>query len=86
MGGIVSQMPFLRYVIPELSGYNRLMENHQKIWGFVDEEISAHEKKISNNQAQDLIEAFLLEISSENSKRDDSIFDRTIYFFYSLIY
>ncbi|CAL7939979.1 unnamed protein product [Xylocopa violacea] len=76
MGGIVSQIPFLRYIIPELSGYNDLMRILQKLWNFLNEEINVHEKALPTNQPQNLIEAFLLEISSENSKRDDSIFDR----------
>lgn len=76
MGGIVSQMPFLRFVIPELSGYNDLMRILQKLWNFLDEEINIHEKRLSGNQPQDLIDAFLLEISSKNTEQDDSIFDR----------
>ncbi|KOC63435.1 putative cytochrome P450 305a1 [Habropoda laboriosa] len=76
MGGIVSQMPFLRFIIPELSGYNELMRILQKLWNFLDEEISVHEKQLSGNQPQDLIDAFLLEISSINGERDRTIFDR----------
>ncbi|CAK9829027.1 Methyl farnesoate epoxidase [Anthophora retusa] len=76
MGGIVSQMPFLRFIIPELSGYNDLMRILRKLWNFLDEEIHIHEKQLSGNQPQDLIEAFLLEISSKNGERDDTIFDR----------
>ncbi|XP_017762815.1 PREDICTED: methyl farnesoate epoxidase-like [Eufriesea mexicana] len=76
MGGIVSQMPFLRFIIPELSGYNDLMRILQKLWNFLDEEISVHEKQLSRNQPENLIEAFLLEISSKSSDCDDSIFNR----------
>ncbi|XP_033183428.2 methyl farnesoate epoxidase isoform X2 [Bombus vancouverensis nearcticus] len=76
MGGIVSQMPFLRFMIPELSGYNDLMRILQKLWNFLDEEINIHEKRLSGNQPQDLIDAFLLEISSKNTEQGDSIFDR----------
>lgn len=75
MGGIISQMPFLRFIIPELSGYNNLMEILRKLWNFLDEEINNHEKHLSGNQPQDLIEAFLLEISSRNGVQNDSIFD-----------
>ncbi|XP_043804422.1 methyl farnesoate epoxidase-like isoform X2 [Apis laboriosa] len=76
MGGIISQMPFLRFIIPELSGYNNLMKILRKLWNFLDEEINNHEKHLSGNQPQDLIEAFLLEISSKNGIQNDSIFDR----------
>lgn len=76
MGGIVSQMPFLRFIIPELSGYNDLMRILQKLWNFLDEEINNHEKRLSDKKPQDLIDAFLLEISPKNTERGDSIFDR----------
>ncbi|CAD1479939.1 unnamed protein product, partial [Heterotrigona itama] len=76
MGGIVSQMPFLRFIVPELSGYNDLMRILQKLWGFLDEEINIHERQLSENQPQDLIDAFLLEISSKNTEPSDTIFDR----------
>ncbi|XP_076286314.1 methyl farnesoate epoxidase [Lasioglossum baleicum] len=76
MGGIISQMPFLRFIIPESSGYNDLMKILRKLWSFLDEEISEHEKRLTGNQPQDLIDAFLLEISANNGGRDDTIFDR----------
>ncbi|XP_015438038.1 PREDICTED: methyl farnesoate epoxidase-like [Dufourea novaeangliae] len=76
MGGVISQMPFLRFVIPELSGYNELMRILRKLWGFMDEEISEHEKRLAGSSPQDLIDAFLLEISANNGGRDDTIFDR----------
>lgn len=76
MGGIVSQMPFLRFVIPELSGYNDLMRILQKLWSFLDDEISIHEKRLSGSQPEDLIDAFLLEISTNNGERNATIFDR----------
>lgn len=74
LGGIVSQMPFIRFVFPELSGYNKLIRILEKLWNFLDEEIKVHEMKLSN-QPHDLIDAFLLEIS--NKKEDkNTIFDR----------
>lgn len=76
MGGIVSQMSFLRFIVPELSGYNDLMRILQKLWSFLDEEINIHEKQLPENQPQDLIDAFLLEISSKNTESSDTIFDR----------
>ncbi|KAF3425766.1 hypothetical protein E2986_10061 [Frieseomelitta varia] len=76
MGGIVSQMPFLRFIVPELSGYNDLMRILQKLWSFLDEEINIHEKQLLENQPQDLIDAFLLEIPSKNTEPSDTIFDQ----------
>ncbi|XP_029164018.1 methyl farnesoate epoxidase-like [Nylanderia fulva] len=74
LGGVMSQMPFLRFVIPEQSGYNELMRIHKKIWGFLDEEIKMHENEPSDNP-RDLIDAFLLEMSNKSGD-EDTIFDR----------
>ncbi|XP_011699204.1 PREDICTED: probable cytochrome P450 305a1 [Wasmannia auropunctata] len=74
MGGVISQMPFLRFVIPELSGYNELMRILNKLWRFLDEEIKIHERELSD-QPRDLIDAFLLEIR-KNNKNENTIFDR----------
>lgn len=81
MGGVISQMPFLRFIIPELSGYNDLMRILQKLWGFLDEEIKTHEKTLSN-QPCDLIDAFLLEISK--SEHNNPIFDRQYKCYYNI--
>ncbi|XP_011646191.1 methyl farnesoate epoxidase-like [Pogonomyrmex barbatus] len=75
LGGVISQMPFLRFVIPELSGYNELMRILENLWRFLDEEIEMHEKDQSNDQPRDLIDAFLSEIY-KNNENEDTIFDR----------
>ncbi|XP_012227757.1 methyl farnesoate epoxidase-like [Linepithema humile] len=75
LGGIMSQIPLIRFVIPELSGYNELMRILEKLWSFLDEEIKVHEKKPLDGQPHDLIDAFLLEISNKKGDKD-TIFDR----------
>lgn len=78
MGGVISQMPFLRFVIPGLSGYNELMSILKNLWNFLDEEIKIHEKELrSDSQPRDLIDAFLLEIH-KNNENEDTIFDRKL--------
>ncbi|KMQ94445.1 putative cytochrome p450 305a1-like protein [Lasius niger] len=75
LGGVMSQMPFLRFVIPELSGYNELMRILEKLWGFLDEEIKMHESEPSDNKPRDLIDAFLSEMSNK-SDDENTFFDR----------
>ncbi|KAM0736690.1 Methyl farnesoate epoxidase [Formica fusca] len=75
LGGVISQMPFLRFIIPELSGYNELMKILKKLWSFIDNEIKMHENEPPDNQPRDLIDAFLSEMSNKNSD-EDTIFDR----------
>lgn len=68
-------MPFLRFVMPELSGYNALMRILHNLWSFLDEEIEIHERELSdNNPPSNLIDAFLLGIDADGNK--DSSFDR----------
>ncbi|KYN05360.1 hypothetical protein ALC62_03645 [Cyphomyrmex costatus] len=76
MGGAVSQMPLLRFVIPELLGYKELMEILENLWSFIDEEIKIHERELSNDQPRDLIDAFLLEIRKNDKNEKNTIFDR----------
>lgn len=73
-GGVISQMPFLRFVMPELSGYNDLMRILHKLWSFLDEEIAIHERELSDNQPSNLIDAFLLGVDTDGN--NDSNFDR----------
>ncbi|KAK0086071.1 hypothetical protein PV325_000574 [Microctonus aethiopoides] len=75
LGGIVSHLPILRFIIPELSGYNNLMAVLQTIWIFIGEEIDDHLETLKiNEQPNNLIDAFLLELSSKDSL--NSSFDR----------
>ncbi|XP_011686917.1 PREDICTED: probable cytochrome P450 305a1 isoform X2 [Wasmannia auropunctata] len=74
LGGVISQVPFLRFVIPDLLGYNELMRILNNLWRFLDEEIKIHERELSD-QPRDLIDAFLLEIR-KNDKNENTIFDR----------
>jgi len=77
MGGVISQMPFLRFVIPELSGYKEMKEIIENLWRFLDEEVKIHERELSNDPPRDLIDAFLLEICKYD-ENEDTIFDRKL--------
>lgn len=80
MGGLMSQVPFLRFVIPKLSGYTDLMAILEKLWEFLGDEIIVHEKELPNNPPRDLIDTFLLKIITEEKNADnttDTIYTRT---------
>lgn len=77
MGGIISHFPFLRFIIPELSGYTSLMKVLHTLWNFIDDEIENHLKEFQFNQpANNFIDAYLLESYDANSKQ--CLFDRKI--------
>lgn len=76
MGGVMSHLPFLRFVCPELCGYNEIMRITNNLLQFLNEEISQHENQIHERFPQDLIDAFLLEMRTKRPD-ENSIFDRT---------
>lgn len=58
-----------------MSGYNNLMAVLQTIWNFFGEEIDDHLETLKiSEQPNNLIDAFLLELSSKDSL--NSSFDR----------
>lgn len=62
LGGILSHLPFLRFIIPELSGYNNLMTTLDKLWRFIDDEIEHQSYLLKINKKPDnLIQAFINE-------------------------
>ncbi|XP_063986988.1 methyl farnesoate epoxidase-like isoform X2 [Diachasmimorpha longicaudata] len=71
LGGILSHLPFLRFVIPDSSGYNHLMATHNKLWGFIGDEIDDHLKTMRRDQPpKDFIEAFLLESGTSYDREE----------------
>ncbi|KAF7988456.1 hypothetical protein HCN44_001029 [Aphidius gifuensis] len=73
LGGILSHLPFLRFIIPELSGYNNLMSTLDKLWRFIDDEIEHQLCLLKINKKPDnLIQAFINE-SGESCDRQELI-------------
>lgn len=35
-GGVLNQIPFLRYIAPKISGYEQIMEVMQGLWDFLE--------------------------------------------------
>ncbi|XP_074115598.1 methyl farnesoate epoxidase [Cotesia typhae] len=70
LGGLISHFPFLRFIIPEISGYTSLMKTLHKLWKFIDDEIEIHLNKIQlHQQASNFIDAYLLERYDEKSRQ-----------------
>lgn len=77
MGGLVSHMPFLRFIAPKWCNYDETMRILRMQWKFIDDEITKHELDLTDSeQPRDLIEAFLLEIASRKENNSDEVFDR----------
>ncbi|XP_014218856.1 methyl farnesoate epoxidase-like [Copidosoma floridanum] len=79
LGGKLSEMPWLRWLAPGLSGYRDLVAQLRLMWGFLDEEIAEHERSLpACGQPRDLIDAFLMEIEKRAGPAPTGahIFDR----------
>ncbi|XP_026731057.1 farnesoate epoxidase-like [Trichoplusia ni] len=60
-GGILNFMPLIRYVAPNLSGYNEIHSMHKAIYDFLRETIKEHQQSLDVNNPRDVIDAFLIE-------------------------
>ncbi|EFA01264.1 cytochrome P450 15A1 [Tribolium castaneum] len=74
-GGMLNQLPFLRFIAPETCGYNQLVDVLVRMWEFLQETISEHRKTLCSSHARDLIDAFLqkMDIQSDSSFTDDQL-------------
>lgn len=73
-GGVLNQMPFLRFFAPNSTGYNRLCHVLNEFEKFFNETIFEHKKKL-NNEPNDLIDLFLIEMNQRCSEGKNSSFD-----------
>lgn len=63
-GGILLQIPLMRFIFPELSGYKALVENSTPLWDFLRNAIHDIRDNISDEEPRSLIEAFLKEMET----------------------
>lgn len=55
-------MPFLRFIIPEMIGYNRIRFVLSQFENFLDKIVEEHKKNLGS-EAENLIDMFLLEMN-----------------------
>ncbi|KAJ8716133.1 hypothetical protein PYW08_013418 [Mythimna loreyi] len=60
-GGILNFMPFVRHVLPGISGYKELSSIHKALHDFLRETIEQHQQSIDVNNPRDVIDSFLIE-------------------------
>ena len=56
--------PWLRFVLPSFTGYNKRLEFLSKIRAFIYKEIEKHELELDEDNPKDYIDVFLLERST----------------------
>ncbi|KAE8748590.1 Cytochrome P450 CYP305, partial [Frankliniella occidentalis] len=62
-GGLLNQMPFLRFVAPGRCGYTSTLRNLRTLWGFLGETVAEHKQQtLEPGKPRGLIDAFLEEM------------------------
>ncbi|XP_028159269.1 probable cytochrome P450 305a1 [Ostrinia furnacalis] len=64
-GGWLNQVPWCRYIVPELSGYSLITKMNQQLSEIIEEAIRKHKNNVSGQN--DFITSFLKEINETNS-------------------
>ncbi|KAI5730597.1 hypothetical protein M8J76_015514 [Diaphorina citri] len=65
-GGLLNQMPFLRYFAPSTSGYNTVCHILENLWTFLREIVSDHKK--NTDKFHDLVSAYIEEMRARSNK------------------
>lgn len=69
-GGTLSQFPWLRYVIPEKSGYNLINQLNMELRDFFLDSINEHRNSWYPGRSDDLIYTYLSQMAEENGNVD----------------
>ncbi|XP_011646186.1 probable cytochrome P450 305a1 [Pogonomyrmex barbatus] len=64
-GGLLASFPWLRYIAPEMSGYNLLVALNNELKDFVIDTINEHKKRYIKGSEMDFIDMFLYEMYSQ---------------------
>ncbi|KAF5297438.1 hypothetical protein FQR65_LT01369 [Abscondita terminalis] len=67
-GGLLNQMPLLRFVAPDACGYTKFMQILSEMWYFLEETIQSHRKTVCATHSRDLIDAFLQKMNVSSSE------------------
>lgn len=59
IGASFSHFPILKYLAPELSGYNLYIRTHLRIWDFLNRELKYHKETHNPNEPRDFMDVYL---------------------------
>lgn len=75
-GGILSAIPWLHYIAPEMSGYNTIVTLNNKLKTFLMDTINEHKKRYNTGNESDFIDLFLQKMyESEGQGERAHVFD-----------
>lgn len=72
-GGILNLFPWLRYIVPNLSGYKPLVDAHSPIWTFLREVVDETKAKSPIERPKSFISSYLDELATKSNKCDNNI-------------
>ncbi|XP_011056303.1 PREDICTED: probable cytochrome P450 305a1 [Acromyrmex echinatior] len=74
-GGILTHLPFLRYITPGLTGFTALNQRLTRMWQFIRTEITNHKQTRTHGEFRDFIDVYLEEMDTKQSSSSISSFD-----------
>lgn len=66
IGAPFGHFPILRFLAPEMSGYNAFLRVHQPLWKFLGDEIDNHKDTFDPASPRDLMDVYLNMLRSED--------------------
>lgn len=78
-GGILNQMPWLRFIAPEKTGYNLIKRLNEDLFELLIEEVEIHLNNYSKDKARDdLIYAFIKEMKKQENNPNSTFTKRQL--------
>lgn len=75
-GGMLAQMPWLRFIAPERTGYNMICNLNKELHEFFMDHITEHKKNFSNNKIEhDVIYAYINEMKIREGTLNNTFSD-----------
>lgn len=71
-GGVLNLFPWLRYIIPNSSGYKPLVNAHVPIWTFLRETVQEAKAKSPIDRPKSFISAYLDELAIKSNQTEDN--------------
>ncbi|XP_018392632.1 PREDICTED: probable cytochrome P450 305a1 isoform X2 [Cyphomyrmex costatus] len=69
-GGVLSAFPWLRYIAPEMTGYNFLVRLNNELKNFLMDTINEHKERYVKGSEVDFVDLFLQEMYSNKEQHD----------------
>lgn len=70
IGATFSHFPILKYIAPELSGYNLYVRAHLRIWEFLNRELQHHKETHDPDKPRDFMDVYLNVLKSSEQIPD----------------